>query len=406
MMQLRSSRALSRRRFLAAALGLALADALRAAPPVCPASSPSLRFPNCGEAAPARRAGIEAGIRELPGLARVMLPPLPTPGSSFTVSGISSGAAMAMQMHVAHSARIDGAGLFAGPPYGCAVTGDGGNDILDRVCRALSVCMQGAPDAPDPAALAALIDQLARAGKVDPVSALRQARVWILEGKADTTLNARSARVAAELYRRYAGDAAVRYEERAGLEHAWPTADAAVGSSCAAKGPPYVNACGYSGTDRMLEFLLRRAPRDRDGARLAKFSQRRFLRGFGGHLADEGLVALPPTIDRDTRLHVAFHGCEQGTECLGTAFARETGLVAAAARFNLVVLLPQVRATPVTNPKGCWDWWGYNEPVRGSLFGGGGRGDDFEFMTHCGDQMEPLMTMALAVAGGPASTRC
>jgi poly(3-hydroxybutyrate) depolymerase len=38
----------------------------------------------------------------------------------FTDSGISSGAAMSVQLHVAYSADCEGAGIVAGPPYYCA----------------------------------------------------------------------------------------------------------------------------------------------------------------------------------------------------------------------------------------------------------------------------------------------
>ncbi len=36
------------------------------------------------------------------------------------VSGISSGAAMAQQLHLAHSESLTGAALVAGPPFRCA----------------------------------------------------------------------------------------------------------------------------------------------------------------------------------------------------------------------------------------------------------------------------------------------
>ena len=41
-------------------------------------------------------------------------------GTDITISGLSSGAFMAVQMHVANSATIRGAGVFAGGPYYCA----------------------------------------------------------------------------------------------------------------------------------------------------------------------------------------------------------------------------------------------------------------------------------------------
>ena len=40
--------------------------------------------------------------------------------ANFTVSGLSSGAAMAVQLGVAHSSRVRGIGIVSGPPYLCA----------------------------------------------------------------------------------------------------------------------------------------------------------------------------------------------------------------------------------------------------------------------------------------------
>ncbi|MFX5839722.1 hypothetical protein ABTE60_20645, partial [Acinetobacter baumannii] len=40
--------------------------------------------------------------------------------TDFTVSGLSSGAAMAVQLGVAHSSRVRGIGIVSGPPYLCA----------------------------------------------------------------------------------------------------------------------------------------------------------------------------------------------------------------------------------------------------------------------------------------------
>ena len=48
------------------------------------------------------------------------LAPLPIEPGSITVSGISSGASMATQFHVAHSSLVQGAALVAGAPYYCA----------------------------------------------------------------------------------------------------------------------------------------------------------------------------------------------------------------------------------------------------------------------------------------------
>ena len=53
-------------------------------------------------------------------LAAEELPKLGTDVASTSVSGLSSGAFMAVQIEVAHSKDIKGAGIVAGGPYACA----------------------------------------------------------------------------------------------------------------------------------------------------------------------------------------------------------------------------------------------------------------------------------------------
>src|SRR5215813_15540276 len=58
-----------------------------------------------------------------------------------SVSGVSSGGAMAVQMHVAHSSIMRGVGVIAGVAYGCA---DPSLPFALRVDRLLN-CMDGIP---------------------------------------------------------------------------------------------------------------------------------------------------------------------------------------------------------------------------------------------------------------------
>ena len=48
------------------------------------------------------------------------LPPVSAHTERISVSGLSSGAAMATQLSVAYSDRVAAVGMMAGPPYGCA----------------------------------------------------------------------------------------------------------------------------------------------------------------------------------------------------------------------------------------------------------------------------------------------
>src|SRR5215475_11361184 len=69
-------------------------------------------------------------------------PPLPAYGIDIhqtSVSGVSSGAAMAVQMHVAHSSIMYGVGVIAGVAYDCA---DSSLPPGARLVRGLG-CMEG-----------------------------------------------------------------------------------------------------------------------------------------------------------------------------------------------------------------------------------------------------------------------
>jgi poly(3-hydroxybutyrate) depolymerase len=70
-------------------------------------------------------------------------------------------------------------------------------------------------------------------------------------------------------------------------------------------------------------------------------------------------------------VHIAFHGCNQyqsysyshgsGLLFFGTTFVRHAGYNKWADSNGIIVLYPQATAT-LTNPEGCWDWWGYDDP--------------------------------------------
>mmetsp|Transcript_36359 Transcript_36359/g.55832 ORF Transcript_36359/g.55832 Transcript_36359/m.55832 type:complete len:85 (-) Transcript_36359:556-810(-) len=60
------------------------------------------------------------------------LPALNAAADKSTVSGLSSGGFMAVQLHVAYSDVFKGAGIFAGGPFYCA---------QDKEMTALTTCM-------------------------------------------------------------------------------------------------------------------------------------------------------------------------------------------------------------------------------------------------------------------------
>ena len=66
----------------------------------------------------------------------------PVDPTQVSVSGISSGAFMANQLHIAHSADIMGVGLVAGGLYGCAVADTDDTGVTPLASVATGACMK------------------------------------------------------------------------------------------------------------------------------------------------------------------------------------------------------------------------------------------------------------------------
>src|SRR3954471_20137076 len=65
----------------------------------------------------------------------------PVDAKKVSISGISSGAFMANQFHIAHSALIMGAAMVAGGLYACAVDGIEGGHLIVLDALATGPCM-------------------------------------------------------------------------------------------------------------------------------------------------------------------------------------------------------------------------------------------------------------------------
>jgi poly(3-hydroxybutyrate) depolymerase len=282
-------------------------------------------------------------------------PPLPGLGAAekATVSGLSSGAYMAVQFHVAHSARISGAAAIAGGPYYCA---------QGRLRTAYHNCMKPGRFAPlpPPSSLRTHADDLAALGRIDSTAHLAGSRVWLFTGSSDKTVTQPVVEALYDFYSAYKALAVIVRHERAG--HAMVTEDAG-NTDCAATRPPFINDCDYDAAGAFLQHLAGplASPSTKPGGRLASFDQR----PFGGKaisMDDEGFVYIPKECENARcRVHVAFHGCRQGRSAVSDQFARLSGYNRWADTNRIIVLYPQAvpSALPTYNPNGCWDWWGY-----------------------------------------------
>jgi poly(3-hydroxybutyrate) depolymerase len=283
------------------------------------------------------------------------LPGLMLDPSRTTVSGLSSGAYMATQAHMAFSDHIAGVALLAGGPYGCA------EGSLER---ALSRCVNPAADKlPDVDSLAESARRKAASGAIAALDGLEGDRVLVIHGTLDTTVGGVVSAAGAALYRALGG-AVVAEDCGREMAHTFPTLGA--GGECKTSASPYLGKCGFDGAGAMLQALYPGDSPVADAAtgELRRFDQKAYLpEGRDAMLADIGYVYLPKTCaaGETCGLHIALHGCQQNAEAVGEAFVRDAGYNRWADARHLVVLYPQTRASYAPlNPKACWDWWGYS----------------------------------------------
>ena len=96
-----------------------------------------------------------------------------------SVSGLSSGAYMAGQFHVAYSGTVMGAGVIAGGPYDCAE---------GQLSVALNRCMQTVLGMPNPTHLLSRAESREARGDIDPLTGLADDRVYVFSGTQDETV--------------------------------------------------------------------------------------------------------------------------------------------------------------------------------------------------------------------------
>jgi len=231
-----------------------------------------------------------------------------------SVSGLSSGAFMAVQMHVSHSATFRaGAGVVAGGPYWCAE---------GLLYLATGRCM--AHDASIPVAhLAESTRSWAREGRIDPVDNLRASRVYLFSGTRDPTVRPAVVDDLHAYYLNFVPSERVAYNRTVPAGHAMVTEN--VGAACGTTDPPYINDCDFDLAGAILQHLHGPLRARNDGAlagRFIEFEQTAFVAGHG--MAPTGWLFVPQDCasGAECRLHVVFHGCHQNTATVGERYVR------------------------------------------------------------------------------------
>ncbi len=300
--------------------------------------------------------------------------PLPTLGieiNQTSVSGLSSGAYMAGQFQLAHSKIIVGAGIVAGGPYGCAQSWQaryfpfwpGVSNY--NLAQALNGCMDtqlAFSDIPNPATLLSRAERLSQNGEIDPLSNLLDDRIYLFTGGRDQTVQSPIVH-AVKVFYTLAGvqNTQIRLIRRENAGHGFVTEETAL--DCDLTEKPYVIDCDYDQAGDILRTIYGElSPRSNTlSGRFVAFRQTDFFStGSQNGLADSGTLYIPNECENGSgcRVHIVFHGCRQSQEEVGDAFIKGSGFAAWADTNRIVLLFPQIKKS-ISNPRGCWDWWGY-----------------------------------------------
>ncbi|MDP2370793.1 PHB depolymerase family esterase [Rhodoferax sp.] len=309
--------------------------------------------------------------------AAVNLPQLNIDKTQTTVSGLSSGGFMAVQLHVAYSATFQkGAGVVAGGPFYCAE---------GSVSNATGRCMASPAGIPT-STLVSTTNNWASQGLIDPVANLQSSRVYMFSGTLDSAVKTGVMDALKTYYASFVPTANVVYKKDIAAEHAMVTDD--YGSACSVKGAPYINDCNFDLAGTMLAHLYGTLNARNNNAlpvgNFVEFNQSQFITNHG--MATTGWAYVPQACQAGgsatCRLHVVLHGCKQNVGDVQQQYVRNTGYNRWGDSNNIVVLYPQ---TSVAATNSCWDWWGY---------------DSANYAKKSGPQMAAIKAMVDQVSAG------
>lgn len=283
-----------------------------------------------------------------------------------SVSGLSSGAFMAAQFQVAFSSTLVGAGVIAGGPFYCA----GSSPLTPFLLNATTICMNPLPGAgPDAGALLAQAKTFAQLGLIDDLGNLKKEKVYLFSGKADHVVATAVVDQTAAFYKK-AGlpEQNIKYISNIDAGHSIITNNSK-DVTCAATAAPYINDCHFIQSHDILRHIYSglKPPVGKLSGKIIKFDQSEFVHSFISSMSEDAYLYVPKSCEKETcKVHVVFHGCEQGAKQINNLFYGTTGYNELADANNMIVLYPQVEASNGyffgygANPKGCWDFWGYS----------------------------------------------
>ena len=276
--------------------------------------------------------------------------------ASVTVSGFSSGGYMANQLHLAHPELIEGAAIFSAGPWGCAIRG---------LSHAMMSCMATTLPMISLQERMAMLHKASRSGAIGDPALIVDDPVYIFMGQSDAVVAPAVSESLIGFYQKLVASYNLRITALPEAGHGFPTLQ--TDAACGKPSSLYLQNCGHDGAGEAFQTLYGQLepPAEAEALKgeIVEFGQLSYFEGRG--MLDRGYLYIPSSCrDSDNRckLHIVLHGCDQSAEVAGDSFIRKSGFNRWAETNKVVLLYPQAKKS-LPNPKGCWDWWGYeSEP--------------------------------------------
>lgn len=323
-----------------------------------------------------------------------------------SVSGVSAGANMAVQIHIAHSKNMIGIGVIAGGPYYCS---QGDHMTAYNECWKTGIPTVDPLKEIEKQAGNCVVQENGSCARyfIDDPENLKDDMVYVFSGANDTKVGTQ---VVDKLYEQYqrlglppGNILYIKNDVPAG--HSMVTDD--FGNACSTEQGHYINDCDYDFAGEMLKHLYGSTlnpPVDEVTGQIVEFDQTEFLAVPPNQvgMAEKGYAYIPPACaeGESCRVHIVAHGCIQYAGNVGDSFYKNSGYNEWADSNNIITLYPQTIGSDtgimMRNPKaigigipnqyGCMDWGEYNY-------------QDPCFHTQEGVQLKAIMNMVKRLAG-------
>lgn len=166
--------------------------------------------------------------------------------------------------------------------------------------------------------------------KIDNLDNIRDRRVYLQVGTADTTVGVRPMEQLKSQLSNFIEPSNLSYDTITGASHVFPTDfDAPGNNPCSQSSSPFISNCGYDGAGAALKWIYGtlnpRAAATLSGT-VQHFDQTGPYgsKGMGG----KGYLYVPRNCVNGSvtcKLHVALHGCQQSHGQIQTKFVDNTG---------------------------------------------------------------------------------